>query len=245
MSEHTFSTNLVCFSRIIGWASFLDSLAINYGAELQDSTDIGDGTRIMVPGLRTVTLSMSGFWEVARDATIIQQAFDQRDNQAVTIVKPGSVGVAGDPAYCLEAVYSEYNIGGAVGDVMPFEVTMQGNDLGDGTILANGSWSSDSAGSHYQLGAVDSANKEMIVTVHLSAMSGFSGVDFEVYSDSDPAFLTPSLRQTVSFTGVESVAARVTYDASKSTEDYWAVTVNVTGTGSATAVVAASIITKA
>lgn len=103
-----------------------NELTLEHGAETQDETAFGDTTRIHKGGLKTTRLTGRGFWQ---SPTPDQVFFDRigDDDEVVTVfpdgVTEGSTGAGS--GFAFKAVLATYNLGGPVGNMLPFDVTAE------------------------------------------------------------------------------------------------------------------------
>lgn len=111
------------------------SLTINYGAELQDKTAMGDDSRARLAGLKDFSVDVEFHQDYALanvDATLFPlvgaAAF------AIIIRPDAAVKSATNPEYRGNALLESYQpVGGAVGDMHTAPITLQGDgDLARG-----------------------------------------------------------------------------------------------------------------
>lgn len=113
-----------------------ESIELAYSAEILDQTTFGDSTRIHRGGLKVADVSGSGFW--AADGTTAQSGGDVdrilfgivgSDDKVITLFPDGITegSTSNDKkGYAMKGVVSEYNIGGGVGAMLPFNFAMMG-----------------------------------------------------------------------------------------------------------------------
>lgn len=117
-------------------AGDFESIELAYSAEILDETTFGDTTRVHRGGLKVADVSGSGFWSA--DATTAQSAdvIDRilfgivgSDDQILTLFTDGITegSTANDKkGYAMKGVVSEFNIGGTVGALLPFNFAAMG-----------------------------------------------------------------------------------------------------------------------
>ena len=107
-----------------------ESIELAYSAEILDETTFGDTTRIHRGGLKVADVSGSGFW--SGDAGQVDRIlFDVVgvDDKVITIFANGITegsNANGDLGFAMKGVVSEYNIGGGVGAMLPFNFAAMG-----------------------------------------------------------------------------------------------------------------------
>ena len=211
----------------------MNSMSLEYGAELQDDTVFGDDTRSRKGGLKTVAFSHAGFWNA--DGT------DEPDDILFARVGLGSdvmtvapeTGAAGEAAYILNAITGEYNVGAAVGEMLGFTVTGESqSNLVRGTIIHNASQTSTGSGSEYEVGAVASG-EYLYAALHVLSVSGTDPtLTVKVQSD---ATGFASATDRITFTEATAVGAQwATPVAGAIADDFWRVNYTVGGTDTPT-----------
>ena len=160
----------------------------------------------------------------------------------ITLAHPDeSSPTTGSDAFVMHAVFSELNrFSAPVGEPTPFDFLAQGNYLANGKILADANLvSADTDYTGYELGAL-SATQKMIVTVHVSAMTGFTNADFNIESDATDSWSgSETTRATASITAIANSGALVVSGAV--TDTWWRLSLDVTGSGFISFTVAAGI----
>ena len=132
----------------------LNSIGIDYGAELLDDTVFGTGgTRSNKPGLKTLTINGGGFWDDELDGAIYARI--GADREVVSVSPTGFT--EGDRVYFTRAVNGSYNpLSGAVGELLSFELDFHNSDcqLVRGVILGTGQKTVSGVGAAFNLGPV-------------------------------------------------------------------------------------------
>jgi hypothetical protein len=165
-----------------------------------DKTNFGSGGwQESIGGLRTSSLAWSGFWQVdgVSDQAVDNQAFSALGTSQVYTFGP--IETEGQPAYLLNAMKSQYTLGGQVGEIAPF--SLAANASGSyGTIRgqlakARGTVSASGAlGTGLNLGAV-SATQSLYCTFHV--LSAGTTITVQLQSDDNSGFTTPTTRATI------------------------------------------------
>jgi hypothetical protein len=105
----------------------VNDLSLDYGSEMLDVTTMGDDTRINKGGLTTVSASASGFWNGGAnnaDAALFDLVGD--DVEPFTVFGNGITEGESVGCYAFKGLVSAYNIGNTVGDMMTFDMEVQG-----------------------------------------------------------------------------------------------------------------------
>lgn len=207
------------------FSNVTQSVAIDYGADEIEATTLNDDTHVFKAGsLKTAGIAAEGFWDSAADNVIHGGIAGVRQ---VTVA--AEEGNAGEIAYFTRGIVQENNIGGAIGDMMPFSMSMSVRlPLVRGTIAFNGSDTSDNNSAAYQLGAL-SSSQTLYSCVHCIASTGAGRtLDIDIESDSSGAFSTPTVR--ASHAQITSTGSEVITFAGAETDDYWRINYTIGGT---------------
>jgi hypothetical protein len=163
------------------------------GEDLDATTFGGNGFRQRVMGLREVSSEHAGFWSGPVDEAM-WEGFG-KTNRVVTV---SPTGVEGGPAYFYQAGQFSYEIGGSVGELIPFSISMMSsNTLGvvrgklakaKGTVSATGA-----LGSVVELTAPTSGQ---YVYASLHVFDAGTTLTVQVQSDTNSTFATPTVRAT-------------------------------------------------
>lgn len=106
-----------------------NTVSLDYNVELLDRTVFGSSFRKRKPGLEDVSFSVSGYINSTQSGSTAQhddrawQMIGQSTAQNVSILADTSKGGL---AHMANQVFSDYNLGGAVGDLLPFDLTGAG-----------------------------------------------------------------------------------------------------------------------
>lgn len=117
-------------------AGDFESIELAYSAEILDETTFGDTTRIHRGGLKTADVSGSGFWSAdvttAQSADVVDRilfGIVGSDDKVITLFADGITEGSTDndkKGYAMKGVVNEFNIGGTVGALLPFNFAMMG-----------------------------------------------------------------------------------------------------------------------
>lgn len=95
-----------------------NAVTLNYSAEMLDSTVFGSSARKRKAGLTDAQLNVSGWWGSSDvDKNLWDFVGGSVQNVSVT-----PTTVVGDSAFLLGNIISEYSVGGAVGNLLPFDI---------------------------------------------------------------------------------------------------------------------------
>lgn len=202
-----------------------NAVAINYGSEAVDDTTFGDVSRSSIGGLKTVEFSSSGL--------VDDEAYLDLLHTNVGIQgKPLSVGLQsgteGDRCVFFQSIQTQYNRGGAIGDMNAFDVAAFTNDkLISGIIGVNSTKTSTGNGTARQLGAV-AADKKLYAAIHvLGAVSGSDSIVIKVQSDDNSGFTSATDR--ITFDSFSAIGSQFSSVAGAITDDYWRFQWTITG----------------
>lgn len=116
-----------CYAYAAGYDFTTDSnqLALNVDVAQLDSTTFGgDGWTSVIGGLKSGAFQMGGFFQSAAEQAPDPQAFTGL-GVADQVFTFGPSDTEGDPAYMFQALKSQYTLGGAVGEIAPFQLASQ------------------------------------------------------------------------------------------------------------------------
>jgi hypothetical protein len=161
---------------------------------------MGATSKSRIAGLTDVELNGEGFWEASASSDKIDDVANANlggSSQVFTIGPQGADD--GEVAFIFKALVGDYQCGGAVGDLMTFNIQAGGDaELVRGTVLGAGEKTSTANGTARELGAV-SATQKLYAAIHVISASGTSPtLDVIVESDDAEAFTDPTTRITFS-----------------------------------------------
>jgi hypothetical protein len=168
-----------------------NQLTLSTEGETRDTTNFrSGGWREHIIGLKTSTLNLAGFWQSAAADAVDPETFNNlgAGGRAVTC---GVNEVEGQPAMMLQALQANYTVGGAIGEVAPFNlngVCSDGQGVVRGVLLKEqGAVSATGAiGTAVELGAA-SATQYRYATLHLLGTAATT-ITVVLESDSDNTF---------------------------------------------------------
>ena len=212
-------------------SSHVQSMTLDLTADEVDVTPINSGGfRSKVAGLSDATLAANGFFEAGSDKP---DALLGVSAGAELIGTVSATSSAGDNAYFLKSRQFSYQIGGAIGDAMPFSINNSNSSdrAVKGTIMVDDSANLTATGNSTgrQLGAV-AAGKSLFVAAHVVSISGTSTptLALKVQSDDNSGFTSATDRITL--TNFTAVGAQYSSVAGAITDDYFRINYTISGT---------------
>lgn len=207
----------------------LNSIAVDYSAEMLDDTVFGDDTRSRKGGLKVAKMSLAGFF----DSTPDNYLFNQVGASGEPMSCAPQTGADGEVAFSMAATTSEYSYDGQIGELFAFSVTGESSeDLIQGTIMHNASRTASGNGVVRQLGAV-TADQKLYCALHVITASGTNPtLDVIIQSDDNATPTSPvTAAPFAQATGVTSEWVEV---AGAITDDYFRVNYTIGGTDTPT-----------
>lgn len=181
----------------------LNQLTLKAEVEEKETTTFGgNGYRSRVGGLRDISADLSGYWQSATAGTVASApdpaAFSNFGtvNKVVTFTP---AGVQGETAYIAQLGQFNYELGDAIGEVLPFSLSMSatgGQGLIRGQLAkARGDMSATGvAGAVLNLGAV-SVSQYVYTAFHV--FSAGTTITVQVQSDDAAGFASATTRATI------------------------------------------------
>jgi hypothetical protein len=205
----------------------INSLALDYSADLQDATCLGDSFHKRLAGLKDAAAQVSGLMDIDATDAFQFSALGVNDTPFSFGAKGDSVG---DVAYTMLALKGDYKIGGAVGDIAPFDAGAQSSGkLIRGTMLLNSKGTpltTTTNGTKLQLGAV-TATQRMYLAMHVLG-AGTGSVTLKIQSDSTNAF-TGAQTDRITMTAATGIGAEMKSVAGAITDTWWRVVATISG----------------
>lgn len=208
--------------------------------EVKDRTVFGTGgwTRVQ-GGLRSSKVTAEGFWE-AGDPGLVDDATWATIGGVVPWTVAPHLAAVGSLAYLTQALRTDYTLGGAVGDLAPWQAGASGTGaMARGQIAhpPGTARSGTGAGTALQLGPVPDG-RLLYGTLHvLSAAGTTPTLTVRVESAADAAFTTPTTRAT--YTVAAGLGGQALAVPAPVTDTWWRVAWTVAGTGPSFTFVAA------
>jgi hypothetical protein len=213
----------------------LAGAALKYGREQKEATTFGMVGKARKAGLFDTSLDYHGYWNGGGPSDL---AFAQlaAPSAPVTIAPANAYGADGEMAYSFPALHSSYEVGAAIGELLPFTVKADasGDRLVRGTLMHSTQDASNvdvlrvvsGTGEVRQLGAT-SATQKLYIGVHVIAATGSLTVILK--SAALVGFGSPTTRYTSSaFTAIGSDWATV---VGPITDEFYRVDWTISGGG--------------
>jgi len=169
-------------------------------ATLDATTFNSGGWQETAGGLITSTLNYSGFWQAASsgDQAPDNQAFPMLQTSQVYTFGP--VEAENERCFMVQGMKSQYALGGAVGELMPFSLAANGTD-GDGVVRgrlakSKGTVSATGAlGTGLNIGAAGSSAFSYYAAFHI--FTAGTTITVQVQSDDNSGFTSPTTIATL------------------------------------------------
>jgi len=202
----------------------INAVAVNYSANTQDGTVLGDDTTSNVGGIKQFDASIEGYWAATEDAAV----FGNVGGNDVLTVSRGT-GVVTDPAFMMGCVVGSYNPGGSHGELLAFSAAASSrSNLGRGQIACNATLTTSGSQTGVELGAV-SASQKLIASLHVLSASAGDTIDVIVESDVDNSFSTPTT--VLTFTQAAAAGAQVIETDGAIADTWFRITYTIAGDG--------------
>lgn len=205
----------------------VNALALDYSADIQDISCLGDTAHSRIGGLKTAAAQVSGFMDI--DATDAFQ-FSQLGIADTPFSFGASADTPGSVAYTMLAAEADIKLGGAIGDVAPFDAGAQSTGaLIRGTILLNSKGTpltSTGGGTGLQLGAV-SATQRIYAAMHVLG-AGTGSVTCKLQSDSANNF-SGAQTDRITFSAATGISSQWSSVAGAITDTWWRIAYTISG----------------
>ena len=215
----------------------MNAIALKYGADMKEKTTFASGGfRERLPGVQFYSFQHEGFWTGGTgnvDDAIFNSAFNVQ-NTVMTIDGQGA-GAEGDIAYTGQVNLASYTPGAKHGDVLAFSVSgdSDGDVLVRGKVCLNGTKTSSSTGTIFNLGAVTSAQKVYAALHVIDPVSGSTPtLDVVIESAALVGFGSPTTR--ITFSQANAKGAQFKSTAGAITDAFWRVKWTIGGTSTPT-----------
>jgi len=212
----------------------MNALSLDYGSDLQEDTAFGDDTHSRAGGLKTILAAHEGFVNLADDG-IDETLFGLIGTADTPTMICPIAGAENERSYMFLANHSEYNPGGAVGEMFQFGVRAEATgDLIQSTVLHNASRTSTADGTGRNIGAV-SASQFLYASIHVFAVSGTSPtLDVILESDAGDTW-TGDESTRITFAEKSAISAEwATPVAGEITDAWWRIGWTIGGTDTPT-----------
>mgnify|MGYP001560340394 CR=1 FL=1 len=110
-----------------------NQIALAYDAESLDETTFGNSTRTRKGGLKTSRASGGGFWEAGANKIdpILFESLALEDAVVMVFAEGVTEGsTSTGSGHMFKSTLARYNLGGAVGDLLPFTLEAEGRGAG-------------------------------------------------------------------------------------------------------------------
>ena len=196
-----------------------------------DVTTFGSaGWEDYIAGLKTIKVSMGGFW--SPDTTDAAQ-FNAIGAAAQDLMLLPTGGADAEPAFVGTGMRGTYQVGGKVGDAAPFSAEWVGAGMSArGTVLKSGSITATSTGTIMNLGAL-SSTQTAVFQIQCPTVTGTSPtLALIVQSAALVGFGTPTTRAT--FATLTAAGSQTITLAGPVTDAFWRVSYTVGGSATPT-----------
>lgn len=221
-----------------------NKLEIAAQCEEKETTNFASaGWKELVAGIYSATLAAEGMWS-AGDFTNPDDAL----NAALGTLGPWTAAIAtpavGDIAWFMNALTSKYTVGGAVGDVAPWQAGISSSGpLVRGQFMhpPGTARTSTGTGTSVQVGAVP-AGYAMYVALHVLSVSGTSTptITVKVTSDDNSGFTSGTDQGTfTAVTAANQSVGQIMKIAAPITDTWWRIAWTISGTSPSFLLVAA------
>lgn len=210
----------------------LNSISLEYSAELPDSTAFGDTTRTRLPGVLDVVASHTGWWDSvdasdSLDADLFAEIGAAEDLMSFS-PDGGQLGEVGFSFPMLGAAYSP---GASHGEVFAFSLSVNGTGpLVRGKVMEKTVFTVTGGGTTRQLGAVASTDT-LYSIIHVTALSGTDTPTITVTLESDAADTFGGAETTrLSHPAMTAVGANLQSADGAITDEWWRLLITISGT---------------
>ncbi len=212
--------------------SYSNEVSVQLGHESQDNTVFGMKTRTMKAGLKTASMNISGLGEAGSSPDKIDDILAQvTEGQLVSVWANRDDGHAG---YAMRVAKMDHQpLGGAVGELWPFNVTFEAaGEILRPVSLRSSTETASGDGDPFQLGAV-SASQRITGILHVLAASGTDPtLDVTLRSDDDSGMASALTRLTFpqqTGSGISGFSVPASVDGAI-TDDWWRASWTIGGT---------------
>lgn len=204
---------------------YMNSVALQFKADILDSSVFGDTAHVKSGGLKSAQISAKGFFDPS-----IDKVMNGDMGAAGIITCTGTAGAEGDAAYLVRDALSQYDFGGTIGQMLPFSLVAESNkDMSRGVLVANktAQTGATGTGSGFVVGEV-AAGQSLSAALHCFAISGGGSLTVTVESDVDNTFTSPATVGT--FTALSAIGSDWLEVGTVNTDTYYRVTWTLSGT---------------
>lgn len=186
-----------------------------------------EGAKTYIAGLQSVDLGASGYFDASLDTGLWSE---KATGVPLTVASSSTFGAT---AYCFKASRLTHEIGGKVGEVLPFSLTASCADavgLARGQLIRSpdAALTATSNGNPRQIGEVGDG-QYLVVALHVLAVSGTTP-SLTVTIESDDAAATPSVTTRHTFSAMTAVGSQFAKVAGPITDDWYRAKATISGT---------------
>lgn len=196
----------------------------------KDKTVFGDDTEHSIPGLFQHTLNHQGYHQADANDFQVDDILDSLNGSVddiVTVCPTG--GAAGELAYFLKSMETEYGLIGQVGEIFAFRLSAEGvSEMVRGTVMNNSALTATGTGTARQLGAV-TADQKVYAAMHVTAVSG-TNPTLDMVLQSDDAEGMASATSRITFAQATAITSEWLTADGPITDDWWLPSFTVGGT---------------
>ncbi len=152
----------------------LNSLSLEYSAELPDATAFGDTSRVRLPGVLDVTVNQQGWWDsVSAANSLDKDLFDDVGAVSSHMSFSPDGGQLGETAFSFPTLTAEYSPGASHGEVFAFSLTMNGTGpLVRGVVMEKSVFGAGANNGTTRLVGAVAAGETVYSIIHATAVSG-------------------------------------------------------------------------
>lgn len=203
---------------------------ITMEAESKDATAFaptGDVWHEELSGIKSSTITGAGQWE-AGDLSMVDDSSFGTLGASIPLTLAPATAADGALAYLTAANRQAYQLGGAVGDVVPWSGTWQGNwPVARGVVLhAPTVRTATGTGAVQSLPAV-AAGQFLVGTLHVNSVSGTPSLTVTVQSAATVGFASPTTRLT--FNAQTAIGGQVFRIAGPITDTFYRISYTISG----------------
>ncbi len=204
----------------------MNAIALNDSPDMLEATVFGDGGKRRKKGFSGVLANHEGFWDSTADKAIWNNF-----NITTAPMTIGPItGAKGEAGYSFLSQMSQYTLGGAVGEMLKFNIQAENVGVGmvRGLILLNATKMATANETAYQVGAI-SATQTMYAAFHCTDATAGDTLDVVIQSDPIEGFTTATPRITFA----QVTGGTETYEwktlAGAITDAWWRVSFTIAG----------------
>jgi len=229
-------TNVRLFTGAADLTTVSNKVTIQAEREERDATtylpegDPDSGWKKVMGGLASASVAASGFWEAGDSGKVDDAAWAALGGLTAWTACP--IGAAaGSPAWVMKALEGKYAVGGAPGEIAPWEANASSGwpavrgKVGHPPGTAR---TGDGDGTALELSAV-SASQNLYAALHVLSVAGTSTptLTVTIESDVDADFTTPATQ--LSFTAATAIGGQITRVPGAISDTFYRVTWEITG----------------